>query len=467
MVFWNTARVDSLKIRSSQVKHMSSRYSRMFAGVVVAASLLGFSALASAIDRVVLKDGRTIDGTIVREASGAVWIKTSVGGLVAEQMFSPSEIARVEKNVSTTAPAVTPADAGGGTTPASTSPALTVAPVAPATDEDKYPPGVPRALVLTLGDRENGHMVGTFMVASILREALPTLDKELGTDKTGVLVLRIHSGGGALIEIQRLSDVIEYEFKPRFRTVGWISYAISAAAMTGHAMEEIYFTTQGSYGSCTAFAGSSDRPVEGFELEKILYTMEKISTRGQHNPLIMRAMQVQQPLSATVTPEGEVRWYPDDTSGEIVVNRPGEILTFNPILAAKVKFSSGTVDTIEELQKAMGFQELHWVGRRVAGVPWPVSRSEQMQMDFRKQTKSDEQNFQRFVTNFQTSVEIAAQQQDRTERARFVGRARTALEQIKNMVKNNPNAILFNWGATEEWKNWLDAQEKLLRDLMR
>jgi len=90
-----------------------------------------------------------------------------------------------------------------------------------------------------------------------------------------------------------------------------------------------------------------------------------------------------------------------------------------------------------------------------------------MQMDFRKQTKSDEQNFQRFVTNFQTSVEIAAQQQDRTERARFVGRARTALEQIKNMVKNNPNAILFNWGATEEWKNWLDAQEKLLRDLMR
>jgi hypothetical protein len=446
---------------------MSTRYSRMFAGVVVAASLLGFAGLASAIDRVVLKDGRTIDGTIVREASGAVWIKTSVGGLVAEQMFSPSEISRVEKNVSSTAPAATPADAGGGAAPASTSPALTIAPVAPGTDEEKFPPGVPRATILTLGDRENGDMVGTFMVASILREAIPTLEKELGKDKTGVLVLRIHSGGGAILEIQRLSDVIEHEFKPRFRTVGWISFAISAAAMTAHAMEEIYFTTQGSYGSCTAFGGSADRPVEGFGLEQILFQMEKISARGQHNPLIMRAMQIQQPLSATVTPEGEVRWYPDATSGEIVVNRPNEILTFNAIQAAKVKFSSGTVDTIEELQDAMGFQELHWVGRRVAGVPWPVSKSEQMQMDFRKKTKSDEDNFGRFVANFETSVGIAAQQQDRAERARFVGRARTALEQIKSMVKNNPNAILFNWGGTEEWKNWLDAQEKLLRDLMR
>lgn len=445
------------------MKHMSSRYSRMFAGVVVAASLLGFASFAAAIDRVVLKDGRTVDGTIVREASGAVWIKTSVGGLVSEQMFSPSEISRVEKNVSNT----TPADVGGGSAPATAASALTAAPIASETEEDKFPPGVPRALVLTLGDRENGHMVGTFMVASILREALPTLDKELGTDKTGVLVLRIHSGGGALLEIQRLSDFIEFELKPRFRTVGWISYAISAAAMTGHAMEEIYFTTQGSYGSCTGFRGGADRPMEGFELEQVLFKMEKISTRGQHNPLIMRAMQIQQPLSATVTPEGEVRWYPDATSGEIVVNRPNEILTFNPILAARVKFSSGTVDTVEELQKAMGFQELHWVGRRVAGVPWPVSRSEKMQMDFRKQTKSDEQNFQRFVTNFQTSVQIATQQQDRSERARFVGRAKTALEQIKSMVKNNPNAILFRWGATEEWKNWLDAQEKLLRDLMR
>jgi hypothetical protein len=430
----------------------------------------GFCGLAHATDRVVLKDGRTVEGTIIREASGAVWIKTSVGGLVAEQMFSPSEISRVEKGVAATeAPASTPGTsvpAGVGAGVANAAPSLTTA-VPGAESEEKYPPGVPRALVLTLGDRENGHMVGVYMVSSALRDALPTMERELGTDKSGVAVLRIHSGGGYGYEVPRLSDFIHNELKPRFRTVGWISYAISAAAMTGHTLEEVYFTTQGSYGSCTGFYGSADRPVEGIELERALYEMEKISTRGQHNPLIMRSMQIQQPLSATISPEGDVRWYPDAKSGEIIVNHENEILSFNAKSAERVKFSSGTADTVEELGKLMGYKELHWVGRRVAGVPWPVSQSEAIQMKFREQTKLDEENFDRYYRNFAMYVQLATAQQEQSERGKFVGKARQALNQIKNMVDNNPNQAIWTWQGTEQYKEWLLEQEKLLRDLMR
>lgn len=447
------------------MKHHST-IRRFLTVVALAAVAGGLCGVASATDRVVLKDGRIVEGTIMKEMQGAVWIKTSVGGIVAEQMFSPSEISKVEKGVTTTPATTTPESNPANPAAPAAAPNLTTAPTSDAA-QDNFPPGVPRALVLTLGDRENGHMVGVYMVASALRDALPTMEKELGTDKTGVAVLRIHSGGGYGYEVPRLSDFIHNELKPRFRTVGWISYAISAAAMTGHTLEEIYFTTQGSYGSCTGFYGSADRPVEGFELEKALYEMEKISTRGQHNPLIMRSMQIQQPLSATVTPEGEVRWYPDAKSGEIIVNRENEILSFNARSAERVKFSSGTADTVEELGKLMGYNELHWVGRRVAGVPWPVSRSEAIQMKFREQTSIDEKNFARYRQNFGMHVGLAQAEQDRSERGKFVGKARQAFQQIKNMVDNNPNQAIWNWGGQEQYKMWVEQQEKLLRDLMR
>jgi hypothetical protein len=431
--------------------------------LVIALVAGGFCGVASAADRLLLRDGRTVEGTIIREASGAVWIKTSVGGLVTEQMFSPSEIKSIERDVK--APSATPEAAPAA--PAAPDAVPTSVPADEEATDDAVPAGVTRALVLTLGEPENLHMVGTYMTASTLRDALPTLEKELGTDKSGVAVLRIHSGGGYISEIQKLSDVIHNEFKPRFRTVGWISYAISAAAMTGHTLEEVYFTTQGSYGSCTAFAGGADRPVEGLALERILYEMEKISARGQHNPLIMRSMQVQQPLSATITPEGDVRWYPDSKSGEVVVNKDNEILTFNAKSAERVKFSAGTADTIEELGRLMGYKELHWIGRRVAGVPWPVSRSEDMQMKFRAQVNKDEQNLNRYAQNYNTYVGLATQTQDRSERGKFVGKARQAFNQIKNMVDNSPNQAAFVFGGIEAYKEWVEEQEKILRDLMR
>jgi len=281
-------------------------------------------------------------------------------------------------------------------------------------------------------------------------------------------VLRVHSGGGMLIEIQPISDLIQNELKPRFRTVGWISTAISAAAMTSHALEEIYFMSRGNYGACTGFAGSLDRPIEGRQLQSVLGMMEAISARGGWHPLIMRSMQIQDPVSVKITEDGSIYFFNDLTSGDFILNREKEILTLNAVTAEKIKFSKGTADTLDELTKLMGYQEIDWVGENVAGVPWPVSRAERMQMDFRKRTSEDETNTRRYFQEYQMQLQ-AAEQTPREQRAPFVGRARTTLERIKGMVRNNPafRLTVFNVLTHPEFQEIMDREDKRLRDLLR
>lgn len=425
------------------------RLARTFVLAVVA--FVGLAIPAFGADVVKLKDGRVFEGTIVREEFGYVWIRTNKDGLQREEMFS------IEKDVSEITRDAASAPAAEATPPS----------VAEADDYTDAPkkPGEVRGAVLTLGDRAN-NMVGTYMVASVLKEAIPILEKEIGTDRTGVVVMRICSGGGYGVEVQRISDVVHLEYKPRWRTVAWIDTAISAAAMSAHVFEEIYFTTNGNYGACTGFYGSLDKPVEGWELEKALVQMEKISVRGGYDKLIMRAMQIQQPLSATVLPSGEVKWYGDATSGEIVVNREREILTFDHILADKVKFSKGTADTMDQLQKAMGIKEINWVGKKVPGYPWPISKAERRQMEFREKTAVDEKNLGNWFNLFQTNIGVAASL-PRDQRGPYLSKAKSYLDRIRSMIKNNPNFALFQWGGPKEFEEWLKEQEKIISDLSR
>jgi hypothetical protein len=416
----------------------------LIVGVVCAAG-------AYAADKVHLKNGKVIEGTIVREVEGAIWIETIVGGLKTEQMYGPSDIAKVERDV-----ASTPAPAA----PTSETRAAAAAP-APSG------PKVPKAAILSLGDEANGNMVGVYMTAEIIKRAIPELEKELGTDKTGVLILRIHSGGGFGSEVGKINDLIQKELKPRWRTVAWIETAISAAAMASHGIEEIYFMSQGNYGGCVGFYGSLDRPVEGYPLEVALADMERISKDGNYHPDIMRAMQLQMPLSAKVKDTGDVEYYRDLTSGDIIVNRENEVLTFNAQSAAKVKFSKGTADTLDELARLMGYQELEWIGQRTKDAPYPVSRAEKMQIDFRRQVKFDESAVNSYYATYQREIAAAATEQDPRERGRFVGRARQMLEKIKGTVKNNPAFKVTIFGNPEQYDRFVREEEKRIRDLMR
>ncbi len=428
---------------------MNRRLKRAWMILAFALAMLIAPEAVRAGDKVHLKDGTVLEGTITREEQGYIWIKVNYGTLSREKLVTPAEIARIERE----------GDAAAAPAPEKARPAGDNKPASPAPQARKS--GVPRITIISLGEPPDKEMVGLFITAESLREAIPLLQQEGVTD----VVFKINSGGGLLLEIKRLSDIIHNEFKPKFRTVAWIESAISAAAMTAHCIEEIYFTPQGNYGACTGWSGAlvaiKERP-----LEEVLFEMEKISARGQYDPKIMRSMQIMEPLSYTIDSNGDVHWY-QDLSGEHIANPEGQILTFNAQTATQCKFAKGIAATKEELAKLMGYQEVEWVGKAKPGVSWPISRGEESIERFRDKTYEDQQRLNEYFTSYQTAVQRAAGMQERRDRAKFVGLATRHLDRIEDMVRNNENMAIMIGFLPSQFKEWVEEQRKILRDLMK
>ncbi len=448
-------------------------------------SAIALTAIALVIpafaDTLKLKDGRSLQGKVTREVDGYVWFEYSVGELKQEKMFAPADIIELKRDDGKTDPAKPDADPAtadpakaDGTKPGETKPGE-AKPAEGQADEakkDAVPPasGIPRIAILT-----GEETVGIQMSAKPLEEAIPLLEKDGVTD----VVYKINSGGGYLLEIQKISDVLENKYKKKFRTIAWIQSAISAACMSPYCIEEIYFMPNGNMGGCTGWSGGGTA-VKGPELEQVLYMMEKISARAKRDPKIMRAMQIRGAsdvmaelaiappsgeLSANIDPKtGEVSWY-QDQSGQYILNpKHGvEILTFDAIEAEKFKFSRGTAATADELAHKMGYTEYTIVGKPKKGYAWPVSAAEELQIEWRKGISDAEARFGEIITSYMAALQQAQSSQDKTTRGSFVNRARGFLNQLRQIAKKYPIFVQ----ARGLSKDFFEEQEEILRRLMR
>lgn len=424
--------------------------------IVVASA---FAPAANADDKIIMNDGRVFEGTIVREVNGYVFIQMGTGSLARQELLLMTDIKEILRDAPAVqaqdkptrlAPAATIADK---TTPAETKPVASTSGRAT------------RAAIITLGEGGDKDMVGLFMTAHVLREIKPVLKKE----NVDIVVFLVNSGGGALLEIQRLSDAIEEEYKgpDGFRTVAWIESAISAAAMTAHVIEEIYFMPEGNYGACTGWSGQLVA-MKGRDLEQVVFMMEKISARGGYDPNIMKAMQhFRYPLSCDITEDGDVLWWGNE-EGENLLNPEGRILTFDSESALRYGFSRGTARTLEELEDVMQLGEVEWVGEDVKGFFYPISKAEAINMRFRDKTFDDQERTNEYFVIYQAAIQLASGEEDRQRRGMFVGKARGQLNAIISMVRNNPNLALFVMNMTDEqFEQWVAEQRQLLKDLMR
>lgn len=382
-------------------------------------------------DVVKLTDGRELTGTIVREKDGYVWLDMGVG----QPLFlSPDKIKEIVRSSDEV-----------------------VGEEAIEIDDDQKTwvddPNVTRAAIITAEG-----MVGMQMASKPLREAIPML-KDEGVE---LVVFKVNSGGGLGVEVQKLSDVLEEEYKPNFQLVGWIESAISAAAMTAITIEDLYFMPRGNFGACTGFRGALDE-VEGRELEAMLYQMEKISARGNKHPDIMRAMQILEPLSYDVDEEtGKVTFY-RNLSGEYVLNDSTYILTLNAQQAVHSGFSEGTVATFEELQAVLeqSVGEIEWVGEKVEGIPYPVSEAEKHMLKYREEVDYQEKRWQEVMVKYMMELQNA-QGVAVDRRGGFLRRAEGYLARIKRMLAINPN-----FGILYVGEEWVRQQEEIIRELRR
>ncbi len=389
------------------------------------------AAFAAQPDVIKTTDGRTLSGTIVREVNGYVWLDLGVGNPL---MLRPDQIESIQRDADT----------------AVTSDPVTNNPEAKTWERRE---GVTRAAILTCEGT-----VGVQMASTPLRQAIPLLEED-GVD---LVVIKTNSGGGLVLEVQKISDVLHEEYKPKFQMVAWVESAISAAAMSTIAIEEQYFMPRANFGAATAWRGNLEA-AGGRSLESYLYMMEQLSQRGNKDWRIMRSMQINEPLSYDIEPDGTRKFY-QSTEGEFVLNDGEDILTLNAETAEHAGFTRGTAGTLDELTRRLeqSIGEIEWVGERVAGEPFPISRAEKLQRKWRDEVTRQERRLGQIFQQYEMELGNAASV-PLDNRGGFLRKAQNYLQQIRRMYDENPNFGLMQ-GLDDEW---FIEQERRIEELRR
>ncbi|MEM8835061.1 MAG: hypothetical protein AAGD00_04495 [Planctomycetota bacterium] len=365
---------------------------------IAASSVLAMSPAQALADKVTLNDGRVLEGEITREVRGMVWIEVTQGTITTEMTIAPDQIKSIEY-------------IEGDKVEEEIEPET----------ELVIPPGATKVAFITLEE-----MVGPYLNADALMRSAEYLD-ELPTEiRPDVLVLRVNSGGGALLEVEPLMDTIQDEIKPMFRTVGWIESAISAASLTIFNCEEIYMTKEGNVGGTVAYSMQSGgaKAMDGEGLEFVLEMGEQISANGGYDPLIMRAMQIFTTLTAT--PDGNGGWiFFEGDEGEVMVSPEDRILTFNAIDSERFNVSLGTADTKDELAKLMGLTEWVEVGQK----------ADEMMVEFRESVKEGQARGGELWSKMNIYIEAGQ-----------INKAKRFLRELKSIARRAPSLAKYGAG---------------------
>ncbi|MBN8644854.1 MAG: hypothetical protein J0L61_06375 [Planctomycetes bacterium] len=410
----------------------------VWAACVVGALAVALTPARALADTIVLKDGTKIEGTITDEKPDFVWITVKIGELKKPRLVNRSEIKEIVRDK--------PADGGAetGSKPEAGAPAG-------GKDGEKAAPRIPEGAtkVAVISQEE---MVGPFMNADAFKYAVSLIPKD---QKPDIIVMRINSGGGALIEVPKLMDLIQKDLKPEYRVVAWIESAISAAAMTAMNCEEIYMMKRGNLGGAVAFSMTGPGKAQAMKdegLEMVLKLGEQIAKNGRYDPLVIRAMQEFMALSANIDEDGRVTWQ-NDENGQFLVNRKDRILTLNAENALKFKVSKGTADTLPELMTLMGVQE--WVE---VGKP-----ADAHMVEFRDNVQKAQVELEAIQQKLNIVISAANATQTQKDRDGKFGEARRLIERMQSLVRRAPSLEVYSGLTPEQFRRMFDELERMRR----
>ena len=402
-------------------------------GAIAALAILVTPAWA---DTVHLKDGRVLEGDIIRENDQFLYLKMVIGQLEHEQLIIKEEVERIERSAPVKSESVPPAKK----------------PETKKTERAVSGDAV-RIAFIPMGVQPGKDMVGPYMNADALENSFEML-KDLEQPPQTVVLL-FDSGGGALLEIEPLSDTIE-EYKADFHIVSWIKSAISAAAMTAWNTEQIYFMPKGHIGGATGYRmqRGGAQAMEGIGLEQVLYLMEQISQRNGYDPRIMRAMQVESELSADIDEKtGQVTWR-SDLEGQYIVSEYDRILTLNSLDAVKFGVGKGIAETKDQLISQIYGDGTEWVE--------VGQESEEYMLEYLDDTYRGEQSMDTTGTQLQLALERAQRSRTGDECARHLAAARRHFSQLKSFARRSPGVAKYFMSDEQ-----IEQIENAIRDIQQ
>ena len=199
-------------------------------------------------------------------------------------------------------------------------------------------------------------VIGMHVTASYLERCLADAVKR----NPSVIVLQMDSPGGFISEVDKLVDMIHLRGK-KTRVVVYVQSAISAAAITSLACDEIYFAPQAIFGAATAYQedafGLPEAIAEKFQ-SVWRARARSAAALGGHNPLLAEAM-IDKSMELYIVKHegGQISIKAGKpTKGERVITTNDKLLTMTAGEAIEAGLSSGTVGNLDELGKKLGFE---------------------------------------------------------------------------------------------------------------
>lgn len=179
-------------------------------------------------------------------------------------------------------------------------------------------------------------------------KSLANARKVLESQQPDLVVIGVNSWGGDLSECVKVADELE-AIEAAFPTVVWVRAAVNDATLSVWSIDRVFMQTQANLGAASDWMKRRN----GMSIQEALRQMDRISKLGHRDPRVLRAVRVPEPLSATRVGE-KVMFFPDATSGEILVNREGESLSLNSVTARAIGVSQGTADDVPSLMALLG-----------------------------------------------------------------------------------------------------------------
>lgn len=235
------------------------------------------------------------------------------------------------------------------------------------------PPRQTRVVVLHVGapgeweNADNGVM-GRDICARHFTSALIALFE---TDRPDVLVLQVNGSDlteGDPEEAVALAELINTRLKPKCRVVAWVESATGVVPLAILPVPEIFFLPMGNFGALSMGEGPSlKEPPEPIATRWKKFAEEQAALGG-HAVEFIRAMQDQQPVSATLDARTGKWSLRQDDAGEVILNPMHQVLTLTAMQAVKYGFARGVAKDQTALAKVLGITDPLWVDSAAAKV---------------------------------------------------------------------------------------------------